>query len=96
MGKWGKRIAAVALAGGMLMAVAPPASATGEVPCETIFGEYICQQLDDTGQFVNDTIDRLGPAIEEWRDRVAAAGKWVTDTVWCHVSGDCWPLVIQP
>ena len=87
-------VAAVVLALGMVGAMAPAASAEEAVPCEAIFGEYLCQQLNDTGQFVNDTIDRLGPIIDEWRGRVATLGKQVTDTVWCIVGGGC--IAIEP
>ena len=91
MGTWRKRIAAVALAAGMVGAMAPAATATEttQVPCEAIFGDYICQQMADTGQFVRDTAGRVGPAVEEWRDRVAGLGKTVSDLVWCYVSGAC-------
>ena len=94
MGKWGTRLAAVVMAVGIVGSMAPAASATETVPCETIFGEYLCQQMSDTSQFVNDTVGRLGPIVDEWRDRAAAAGKTVTDTVWCIVGGGC--IAIEP
>jgi hypothetical protein len=95
MGKRGTRLAAVVMAMGIVGSMAPAASASETlVPCETIFGEYLCQQMNDTGQFVDDTVGRLGPIVDEWRDRIAAAGKTVTDTVWCIVGGGC--IAIEP
>lgn len=96
MGKWGTRLAAVVMAMGIVGSMAPAASATETVvPCEAVFGEYLCQQMSDTGQFVNDTVGRVGPIVEEWRDRAATAGKQVTDLVWCIVGGGC-VLAIEP
>lgn len=95
--KRGMGIAAVAMAAGMLLTAAPAASAdTTEVPCETIFGEYICNQISSTGQFVDETIANAVGAVEEWRDRAAALGKSVTDYVWCVVSGACPLTSIEP
>lgn len=95
MRKWRSGGAAVVLAVGLVGAMAPAASAEELVPCEAVFGEYLCQQMSDTGQFVNDTADRLGPIVDEWRDRAADLGKAVTDTVWCHVGGSCSPIQIS-
>ena len=95
MRKWGTSVGAVVLAVGLVGAMAPAASAEELVPCETIFGEYLCQQMSDTRQFVYDTVGRLGPTVDEWRDRAAEAGKSVTDTVWCYVGGSCSPLQLS-
>ncbi len=103
MAKWGMRTAAVGVALVIAASLAPAASASeattppGYVPCEAIFGEYICQQLSDTGQFVNDTIDRVGPAIQEWRGRIVVLANYAWDTVMCYVSGACpITIVIEP
>ena len=95
MRKWGTGVTAVVLAVGLVGAMAPAASADELVPCEVVFGEYLCQQMNDTGQFVNDTVGRLGPIVDEWRDRIAEAGKNVTDTVWCYVGGSCSPIQLS-
>lgn len=95
MGKWGTRLAAVVMAMGIVGSMAPAASATETlVPCETIFGEYVCNQISSTGDFIDQTLANAGGAVDEWRDRVAAAGKTVTDTVWCIVGGGC--IAIEP
>lgn len=103
MGKWGMRTATVAAALVIVGMMAPAASATeataptGYVPCEAIFGDYICQQMSDTGQFVTDTVNRLGPAVQEWRGRIVVLANYAWDTAMCYVSGACpITIAIQP
>lgn len=96
MSKMGIRVAAVAMMVGALGAVAPAASAQDieAAPCEAYLGQYVCQQIADTGQFVADTIGRVEPAVAEWRERVADLGDYAWATVRCYLSGPCSP--IQP
>lgn len=102
MRKWGIRATAVAMALVVVGSVAPVASAgeveapTGYVPCEAIFGDYICAQLSDTGQFIDDTVGRLGPAVQEWRGRIVVLANYAWNTAMCYVSGACPILVMEP
>lgn len=94
MRKWGAKLVGVAMLAGIVGGMTPAASASEtQVPCETIFGEYLCAQINATGDFVDQTVANAVGAVEEWRDRVAAAGEDVTDLVWCIVSGAC-PITI--
>jgi hypothetical protein len=91
------RVAAATMAVGMVGAFAPAASATErEVPCEAIFGEYLCKQFSETGQFIDETVNNLGPIVDEWRHRIAELGNETWATLMCYVSGDCPILVIEP
>ncbi|MDQ3915507.1 MAG: hypothetical protein M3323_09310 [Actinomycetota bacterium] len=97
MRKWGIRLAAMSLVVGALGIAAPAASATeatptSGVPCEVILPPSLCAQLSDTGQFVNDTIDRLGPIANETIAKVFLVTDWAYNTVKCTVQQTCWPL----
>lgn len=86
MGKFKIVTASVSLALGIVAGVAPAASAT---TCEAVLGDEACAQVRDTGNFALDTVASLGPIVDEQRDRIAAIGKTVSDTVWCVVGGGC-------
>lgn len=93
MGTWTKKAAAVLMAVGIVGAMAPAASAETEVPCEVIFGEYLCAQINATGDFVDQTVANAVGAVDEWRKRAAAEGEELADYVFCILSGAC-PITI--
>lgn len=86
MGKIKTVTASVALALGIVAGAAPAASAT---TCEAVLGDEACAQVRDTVNYAEETAGSAGPIVAEQRDRVAAVGKMVTDTVWCVVGGSC-------
>lgn len=54
-----------------------------------MFGEYLCNQLSATGDFVDETVANAGGALAGWRKRVADTADGVWDQVYCIISGAC-------
>ena len=98
MRKLAAKLAAVVMAVGIVGGLAPAASAetTTEVPCEAIFGDALCAQIRQTGDFVDQTVANTVAAADEWRKRIAAEGEELADYVFCVLSGACPILVIHP